>query len=156
MRTRRSFSAAPLFNDSSDPAVFSSDDDPALDNYVEGRRKRRYVGSWFHQQPASSDSAFDEPRGHTRVVPLPRTKRTLKRQLDSGVWMGSDGTDDCLEDVPMPTEARLPQLDVDVDVDVALNRASLVQKPVVSQAEQLARQKIRACLDEGDENVDLS
>ncbi|KAG7138509.1 hypothetical protein HYQ45_004381 [Verticillium longisporum] len=40
-RARRSSNATPLFNNSSDPAVFSSDDDPALDNYVEGRRKKR-------------------------------------------------------------------------------------------------------------------
>lgn len=69
-----------LFNNSSDPAVFSSDDDPALDNYVpydsnsgsatsQFRRKNRYVGSWFAQHPQSSDSAMDggEASGHDGV-----------------------------------------------------------------------------------------
>lgn len=117
-----------LLNNSSDPAVFSSDDDPALDNYalpdpngpsVGGsriRKKKRYVGAWFAQHPASTDSTFDEDpslpeqrarRGqdqdeeerepHTMTLPLlsspvrPRPskkRRTFERQFDSGVWMG--------------------------------------------------------------------
>ncbi|KAM0323130.1 hypothetical protein ACHAQA_008980 [Verticillium albo-atrum] len=139
-RARRSSSAGPLFNNSSDPAVFSSDDDPALDNYVEGRRKKRYIGTWYQQQPAS-DSSFEESR------PLPKPKRTLRRQLDSGVWMGSDSTDgdEMLEELNLPLQSKLPQL----------NRAP-VQRPTLSASERLARNKIQRCLDEGDEDVDLS
>lgn len=55
-----------MLNNSSDPAVFSSDDDPALDNYAPDpatgghtRKKKRYVGAWFAQHPASTDSTFD-------------------------------------------------------------------------------------------------
>ncbi|KAL1903445.1 hypothetical protein Sste5346_000072 [Sporothrix stenoceras] len=120
-----------LMNNSSDPAVFSSDDDPALDNYalpdpngsgVGGsrvRKKKRYVGAWFAQHPASTDSTFDEDpslpeqraRGdrdqdeeqqepHTMTLlllsspvrPRPSKKRrTFERQFDSGVWMGKEG-----------------------------------------------------------------
>lgn len=141
VRARRSSNAGPFFANSSDPAIFSSDDDPALDNYVEGRRKRRYVGSWFQQLPVS-DSSIDESR------PLPKPKRTLKRQLDSGVWMGSDGTDgddDFLDELPIPTQPRLPQL-----------QRPPIRRSVISPAEQLAREKIQMCLDEGSEDVDLS
>ncbi|EPE07521.1 leucine rich repeat family protein [Ophiostoma piceae UAMH 11346] len=62
-----------MLNNSSDPAVFSSDDDPALDNYAPDpatgghtRKKKRYVGAWFSQHPASADSTFDggERGGH--------------------------------------------------------------------------------------------
>ncbi|KIH91619.1 leucine rich repeat domain containing protein [Sporothrix brasiliensis 5110] len=114
-----------LLNNSSDPAVFSSDDDPALDNYAlpdptgaghpRIRKKKRYVGAWFAQHPASTDSTFDEdpslqqqdrerdqgqrepqtmtlPLLSSPVRPRPSKKRrTFERQFDSGVWMGKEG-----------------------------------------------------------------
>lgn len=135
--------APPSCSNSSDPAVFSSDDDPGLDNYVEGRRKKRYVGSWFHQQPASSDSATGEPRPALR-----RGKRTLKRDLDSGVWMGSDSTDgdESIMMPEVPTQARLPQL----------NHAPVRQRnDGTSHQELIAQQRIQECLDAGKEYIDL-
>ena len=126
---------------SSDPAVFSSDDDPGLDNYVEGRKKKRYIGSWFQQQPTSSDSTFSEC--HT----LPRPSgRKMCRQFDSGVFLGSDGTDgednlaaDVLE---RPLQPKLPQL----------NRP---QSRAVSKVELLAREKVLRCLELDDESIDF-
>lgn len=125
---------------SSDPAVFSSDDDPGLDNYVEGRRKKRYIGSWFQQHLESPDSAFADEVARAST----QTKRSLTRDFDSGVFLGSDATDgedlmEGLEALPMP---RLPQLG---------NRAV----PRLSQAEMMARRKIQECLDMGLETVDL-
>ncbi|KAM0342807.1 hypothetical protein ACHAPU_009171 [Fusarium lateritium] len=124
------------FNNSSDPAIFSSDDDPALDNYVEGRRKKRYIGSWFQQHPTSSDSTFGE-------VHVPKQRRPWTRQADSGVFLGSDGneSDDMLAPVFEEPKPKLPQL------DFAVRR--------VSRAEQVARDKVRACLDAGEETVDF-
>ncbi|KIL92470.1 hypothetical protein FAVG1_03648 [Fusarium avenaceum] len=124
------------FNNSSDPAIFSSDDDPALDNYVEGRRKKRYVGSWFQQHPTSSDSTFSE-------IQVPKQRRPWTRQADSGVFLGSDGneSDDMLEPVLEEPKPRLPQL------DLAVRR--------VSRAEQVARDKVRACLEAGEETIDF-
>ncbi|KAG8406740.1 hypothetical protein J3459_013990 [Metarhizium acridum] len=130
-----------LYN-SSDPAVFSSDDDPSLDNYVEGRKKKRYVGSWFQQQPTSSDSTFSEH------MILPKPKRKLARQFDSGVYLGSDGTegDDLASEVlEMPLQSKLPQL--------TERPQPLI--PAVSKAELLAREKIQSCLEQGDETIDL-
>lgn len=134
----------PLFNNSSDPAVFSSDDDPHLDNYVGGRhKKKRYVGSWFQQQPASSDSTFSEESRQ-----LPKPKRTLERQVDSGVWMGSDGSTDLEDDdtmLDMPSaEPRLPQLRY-------AHAAS-----TVPSTEALVRQKIETAVEQGIEDIDLS
>lgn len=140
VRTRRS-SAASAFN-SSDPAVFSSDDDPALDNYVEGRKKRKYVGTWFRQEPvASSDSAFED--SHSR--PLPKARRSFKRQLDSGVWMGSDSTDDGFEELQLPVQPKLPEL----------AQPAPAPRPQISSAERHARSIIQMCLDDGEETVDL-
>ncbi|KAF6803276.1 leucine Rich Repeat family protein [Colletotrichum musicola] len=135
----------PSWSNSSDPAVFSSsDDDPGLDNYADGSRpKKRYVrGSWFHQQPASSDSATGEPRPALRPG-----KRTLKRDLDSGVWLGSDSTDgdESVMMPDLPTQARLPQL----------NQPPVRRRNVTSPQELNAREKIQQCLDAGNEYIDL-
>ncbi|KAI2615030.1 hypothetical protein GGR54DRAFT_317543 [Hypoxylon sp. NC1633] len=101
---------APLtFSNSSDPAIFSSDDDPDVENYIDGHRhKRRYVGSWFNQIPASSDSTFSED-----MHPSLKPRRTFLRQSDSGVWMGSDISDDAdfddgfVADIPVPRRPNL-------------------------------------------------
>lgn len=137
-RTPRRPSAA-SFNNSSDPAVFSSDDDPAIDNYVEGRKKKRYVGSWFQQQPASSDP-----------VEIPKGKRKLTREFDSGVFLGSDDTDGDLDidvqDLPrfhIPARPKLPQLDV------------ATARVTVSEAERQLQVKIRESLDNGTETIDF-
>ncbi|ROT35434.1 hypothetical protein SODALDRAFT_248764, partial [Sodiomyces alkalinus F11] len=139
-RARLSSNAWPLLANSSDPAIFSSDDDPGLDNYVEGRRKRRYVGSWFQKLPASPPS-FVETR------PLPKPKRTLTRQLDSGVWMGSDGTDsdDFLDDLAIATQPKLPQW-----------QRPPRRQPVILPVEGFIRRRIQDCLHQGKEDVDLS
>ncbi|KAH7126260.1 hypothetical protein B0J13DRAFT_144756 [Dactylonectria estremocensis] len=130
--------APPLKYNSSDPAIFSSDDDPALDNYVEGRRKKRYVGSWFQQHPTSSDSTFGDS------IPVPKERRQWTRQADSGVYLGSDGneSDDMMDHLEIPPKPRLPQL----------GRAAVRS---ISKAEQTARDKVRACLEQGEETIDF-
>ncbi|KAI1872272.1 hypothetical protein JX265_001596 [Neoarthrinium moseri] len=137
---------APFFSNSSDPAVFSSDDDPSLENYTQGRhRKKRYVGSWYQQQQlASSDSALgDEVR-----LPKPTGKRTFQRTADSGVWMGSDASTD-LEDaagleLPQPAPCRLPQLNVSR------------QPAAISENEEFARDLVYKALENGEEDVNLT
>ena len=154
--------SAPCYHSSasSDPAVFSSDDDPALDNYQSyGRRKKRYVGPWFDQQPASSDSAVGDetqrsypPPRRNRGLPQPQ-KREFRRQLDSGVWMGTDG---CLTDTDdgfdmEPPAARLALSPAPVQVPVPISPA----RPRFSPEEQAAQNAIRSCIDYGSESVDL-
>ncbi|KXJ94190.1 hypothetical protein Micbo1qcDRAFT_42003 [Microdochium bolleyi] len=135
----------PLFNNSSDPAVFSSDDDPHVDNYTHGRhKKKRYVGSWFQQQLDSSDSGFgDEARNSAKAG-----KRTLERQIDSGVWMGSDDSvdmdlDGSVLEFAQP-EPRLPQL----------RRAAV--PPRISESEELVKERIETAIEQGVEDIDLS
>ncbi|KAI1259546.1 hypothetical protein F5Y18DRAFT_294196 [Xylariaceae sp. FL1019] len=136
----------PLFSNSSDPAVFSSDDDPDVENYANGpHRKKRYYGSWYQQQqlPASSDSTF----GEDKAPPL-KSKRTLERQVDSGVWMGSDGSVGLDEEfgieLEAPIEPKLSSLRV-------VNAA-----PTISAEETSVRQKVEEAIEEGTESVDLS
>ncbi len=125
-------------HNSSDPAIFSSDDDPGLDNYVSSRRKRKYVGSWYNQLPASGDSTFSES------IQLPRPKRTLRRQLDSGVFLGSDGTDN--DEIPeileLPLHSKVPRFE----------RPAV---PTLPETERLAQDKIRECLEQGNESIDF-
>ncbi|KAK3693631.1 hypothetical protein B0T22DRAFT_45759 [Podospora appendiculata] len=145
--THASSSNAP----SSSDAVFSSDDDPALDNYVHGRRKKRYVGTWYDQQPASSDSADSAIGDETRPgrMPLSRPRRRqFKRQLDSGVWMA-------LDEAPTDTDEN-----DSLDLAPAMPRLALpVPKPprsMLSPEEETALAVVRRCVDEGREMVDLS
>ncbi|KAK6820835.1 leucine Rich Repeat family protein [Apiospora arundinis] len=143
-RVRGAHHAPPLFSNSSDPAVFSSDDDPNVENYAQGgrQRKKRYVGSWFHQHPASGDSAFgDEAR------PKPKTKRTFQRQFDSGVWMGSDISTDMEEvgmEIGQTVNPKIPQLNVSRPVAVP------------SPAESEAQRRIIEAIELGRENLDLT
>jgi hypothetical protein len=144
----REVDAAALFANSSDPAVFSSDDDPALDNYVQGRRKRkkRYLGSWFAQHPTSSDSTFgDEPAARK----VPKITRKLERQLDSGVWLSVEDTEATGE----LTEPLLPATD---KIPITKRTFQRVPSLAVGEAESCARRLIRQCIEDGREDVDLS
>lgn len=161
-RSRRPDSPPPTaHSSSSDPAIFSSDDDPAIDNYQTlGRRKRRYVGTWYDQHPASSDSALgDETQLH---YPPPRTtkrpkpqKREFRRQLDSGVWMGTEesitDTDDGFDLEPaaakLPLAAPRPRI-------TAMPPPSI--RPRLSPLEQKIQDVISFCVETGTEQVDLS
>ena len=88
-----------------------------------------------------------------QLTQLKPAKRTLERQVDSGVWLGDDGTDveDSIESPPLPSSSQLPELK-------PRQRSGFQRVPslVVSSAEAAARRKIQQCVDEGDEDVDLS
>ncbi|CAG8971275.1 hypothetical protein HYALB_00001441 [Hymenoscyphus albidus] len=130
---KRTRSTPPPF--SSDPALFSSDDDPSADNYTQERRKRKFRGPWYQQVPA--DEADQK-----------KAKRSFQRQHDSGVFMGSDGTD--LDEPFEHTELKLPLL--------PLRRSRLQAQLQSSQrsAEDAAREEIERCLESGDETIELS
>jgi hypothetical protein len=130
---------------SSDPALFSSDDDPSLENYNGGRKKRRLVGSWYDQQPASSDPIV----GDDVLIPHPKPNRKFARHFDSGVWM-AEGIDEAAEDDDKSQAhiSTLPPPSKRVQF-----RRHLSQ---VSTAEKLAREKIHACIELGEDTIDLS
>jgi len=138
--------APPVVSTSSDPAFFSSDDDPSVENYTRVRRKKRLVGSWYEQQPApSSDSCFGED-----AIPPPRPNRKFARHFDSGVWM-TEASDDgaCDDDLPGLTSSTFPpktKLPLPIRPD----------GPKLSGAETAARKTIQMCIDDGVETIDLS
>ncbi|KAK4192459.1 hypothetical protein QBC35DRAFT_424021 [Podospora australis] len=150
-----SFYGPPSSSTSSDPAMFSSDDDPAVDNYQgQGRRKKRYIGTWYDQQPAlSSDSAMgadgETPQASSKHrAPAPpaiiarRQKREFKK-LDSGIYMSQDGglTDTDLEELAPNHVLPIPPR---VEPRVRL-----------SDNEMEAQDRIISCFEEGKEVVPL-
>ncbi|KAI0827229.1 hypothetical protein F5Y06DRAFT_237161 [Hypoxylon sp. FL0890] len=142
-RARDGQPSLPVFSNSSDPAVFSSDDDPGVENYTQGRhRKKRYIGSWFQQHPTSSDSTFSEISR-----PPPKTRRTFKRQLDSGVWMGSDNSVDTEDDTT-------PEINTPAESKLQLKHARPVM--AISPSEATAREVIQHAIDTGTQVIDLS
>ncbi|KAJ6138535.1 Leucine-rich repeat typical subtype [Penicillium samsonianum] len=147
---------------SSDPALFSSDDIPAsgLENYhatVSGAgRKRRYRGTWWGEQ-----------------VLDPKRKRADfkdKRNVDSGVWMGSDesGAESLLpsedgsawgEDLrksvldPRKPGSSTPFV-IETENMPAQTRVAF-RSPEESDAHRFAREVVGDCLDKGLESIDL-
>lgn len=137
----------PMFATSSDPAFFSSDDDPTVENYTSGRRKKRLVGSWYEQQPVPSSDLFSGDE----AIPQPRPNPKFARHFDSGVYMTEAGDDypcdddatSLPEDPPYPPKARLPQL-------------SRGAAPKLTESEATVRRVIQLCINEGDEVIDIS
>ncbi|ELR07141.1 hypothetical protein VC83_02397 [Pseudogymnoascus destructans] len=145
---RARLSSAPA---SSDPPLFSSDDDPSAENYSDPKRrqKMRYKGPWYKQEPDNSLSN----QGERKV------KRTLERQFDSGVWLGSDSTDDdadydFLKGAPV-TSFLANGLPMAMRPSPLRSRVIIPSAQYPSQEDQ-ARQHIQQCLEEGNEDVDLS
>lgn len=138
-RKRVRLSSPPI---SSDPAFFSSDDDPSADNYhTQERRKKKFQGPWYRQRPA------DEGLPDSNEVNPKKSKRKFERQFDSGVFMGSDGTDmdDAGEEFE-PVPASLP---------LRHSRVTQSQKAAPT-LEELAQGQIQRCLEDGEESIDLS
>ncbi|DAA73330.1 TPA_exp: Leucine Rich Repeat domain protein [Trichophyton benhamiae CBS 112371] len=180
---------------SSDPPLFSSDDfqSSALENYdttakedaedglPEGPigRKRRYRGTWWGQKLGKELQSMQNKR----------TKRMgfkSKRNVDSGVWLGStDTTDDGDESAAVFTcgsddSVFCEEMGVSTGRPASTTRGSASRRfpvpetadrptegssksPVAkgsrsteSTAHAKARQIINTCLDEGDDRVDLS
>ncbi|TLD39649.1 leucine rich repeat domain protein [Venturia nashicola] len=160
----------------SDGPLFSSDPpDPSVDEYFQPRRKRQYRGTWWGE--ITREDAPAEPA-------LQRTKNAFSRNMDSGVWMGSDVTD---EDQDLASDDTSPDLELLRDMGrhaVARNatqpvtarilpRASFVAVPprldntdvrtLLQTAEdkgearaiELARSKIQYFLDHSVENIAL-
>lgn len=147
---RKRSSQCNIFSDSSEPAVFSSDNDPAAENYIQGpRQKKQYRGTWDQQQPLDS-----LPEGSsTRSGDI----RRKLQPVDSGVFMGSSDSMDEDPDLLPPTTSTLrwrsltaPTLHIRGETDHSLRLA-------LPEGEAL--RKIQKCIDEGnqaEQRVDLS
>lgn len=132
---------------SSDPPFFSSDDDPSAENYLgsNGRQKRKFRGPWYNQEPDNSDER--------------KPKRTLQRKFDSGIWLGSDSTED-EDDAEFSSRVHTPdpfnQRQTLISRIGKISRREIqIAKPPLSP-EEMAEDKIGLCLEAGREEIDLS
>lgn len=143
---------------SSDPALFSGDEAiPGAEDYSQKRKKKMYTGSWWnHRVKANKDDK----------------KREFRRNFDSGIFMGSEGSEPLSSDSIGSLEEELIQ-----DQQIAASRREYVRFPSVFHSKPhlrtfglpslstssetapehvVASQIIQKCLDEGSETVDLS
>jgi hypothetical protein len=140
-RKRVRHSSPPI---SSDPAIFSSDDDPSAENYTKERSKKKFRGPWYRQVPASESGLQDAHENEPRK----KSKRRFERQFDSGVFLGSDGTDvdEAPEGIEFVNASALP-----------LRSSRIAQtRHLELSPEELARGQIQRCLEDGTEGIDLS
>jgi len=102
-----------------------------------------YRGPWYRQRP-EPDSASQEMGDSDHH----KKKRPFERQFDSGVFMGSDGTDmgEGVEELEVVNTSMLP---------VRQLREAQTERGAPSP-EELARVQIESCLEEGNESIDLS
>lgn len=129
---------------SSDPPIFSSDDDPSVENYTQNRRKKQFRGPWYRQQ-ATVENAYARS---------PRKKRVFERQYDSGVYMMSDDTE-MDEGAPSNTE----ELQAVSNVPLCLPMRNWSSSQIIEESpspEDLVRQHVGSCLENGHEIIDLS
>ncbi|KXS95687.1 hypothetical protein AC578_839 [Pseudocercospora eumusae] len=125
------------YDNSSDP-LFSDDTSGAEDVtvYQSCKRKRMVKGPWYslRHQPSLRESM---------------AKRDACRNVDSGIWMGSDGSEESEESM-LAESSKMRRLDMSDRVqDAAIERAP-------QTAETLARSIIDCCVEDGQEAVDLS
>jgi hypothetical protein len=147
--------------DSSDPPMFSSDDllCSSTEDYQNGRRKRQYKGTWWGEEerlPVDDD-------------PVTRPKREFKRGIDSGVWMGSDGSlmeeTDGIGNTQQEESACVKAAFDSMDGGAALDdddeeytqefQGPSHDKKAVLTPEVFAGAIVQRCLDEGVEDIDL-
>ena len=125
---------------SSDPPMFSSDDDPSVERYTQGRRKQQFRGPWYNQQLAS-DPVYQESS-----EPI-KHKRPFERQYDSGVWMGSDFTD--------MDDSMIEEL-IGSKPPPASQQSYIPLSQRTEQLDLSAQEIIERCLELGKETIDLS
>ena len=125
---------------SSDP-LFSEDPSGAEDlaSYDRPKRKRMVRGPWYSVGKKGSQS------GLRQSMP-----KDACRNLDSGVWMGSDQSDESLDGI-LSSQDKMRRLAGQDGMDVP------EEEPVVlGGAEQMANGIVQACVEAGKESVDLS
>lgn len=131
--------------------MFSSDDPPeaeGLENYAAHRKKRKYRGTWWSHELVVG----------TRNI---KTKGELSRNVDSGVWLASDDTQDSLPDATTllnhGVQHEDPYSTIEECADEeAVNITSSIAPSYISQDDFIAQQAIECYLELGDERIDLS
>ncbi|CAO1600135.1 hypothetical protein XANCAGTX0491_003838 [Xanthoria calcicola] len=140
---------------SSDTPLFSSDDHPAAaENYLDYHCKRQRKGPWW-------DSRLETQQPIIRS----KSKREFQRNLDSGVWMGSDAElEDYVGELAMHDQIRIEPSARSTLGDPGNFDGPVFpywdSQPVSTEAfwrtQKAAIVEISRCIDHGKESVDLS
>jgi hypothetical protein len=143
-------------NTSSDPALFSSDDhrEDSAEAYTSKRCKEKWTGTWWGDRLRNTST---------------RAKRSIRRNYDSGIFMGSDGTDTSLEDEFLADQKANGDTEASSRASSPISAgwgyplpaprkiATLpAQTRLVSPGHYQAVAVIQTCLEAGSEDVDLS
>ncbi|TQS34828.1 hypothetical protein Golomagni_04778 [Golovinomyces magnicellulatus] len=138
---KRPRASSPIFSSdsifSSDPIFSSEDDEPSCENYIQERHKKKTRGPWFLHRPTdiNDDISGENPQ---------RNKRDFKRNIDSGVFLGSDTSD---------SDEFLKSFESSNSI-IRPVRSKIL--PCSPSPENLVLQRIQFCLEEGNETIDLS
>ncbi|KAK5137580.1 hypothetical protein LTR08_007875 [Meristemomyces frigidus] len=141
---------------SSDPLFSDNTSDGDAGHYDEQPRRKRLVrGPWWSV-------------GKKRESSLRRSvaKKEGKRNADSGVWMGSDVSEESTESI-LGSQQRLQELavedemDVETKIETKIDEVTKVEETTKSgkprpDAKMLAVRFVQMCVDTGQESVDLS
>ncbi|KAI9733295.1 MAG: hypothetical protein M1834_003379 [Cirrosporium novae-zelandiae] len=138
---------------SSDPPLFSSDDsEPSAEDYInlpeKKRKKRTYRGGWW-----GNVEQEDIEAGESHQT-MEKWEREFHRNLDSGVWIGSEASSVEITD----GSSYIGREDAtNVNWLFNPNYPQLVTAHSGHDPfEEKANQIIQACLEEGKENIDIS
>ena len=136
-----SLSSDPLFSEG------TSDSEPAEDG-TERRVKRKKLvrGPWWKLRDRSSSKGFNLRKSMM-------ARREGFRNADSGVFMGSDLSDDSVDSV-MSSQQKMAGLGVRDRMEEGPETSQAVRHP--PGPEDFVLQRIQQCLDSGRETVDLS
>ncbi|KAK3677813.1 hypothetical protein LTR78_002663 [Recurvomyces mirabilis] len=130
-----SLSSDPLFSDTTE------EDDEGID-LQPPRRKKLTRGPWWN---VGRRSKHDLRRSMARKEKM--------RNADSGVWMGSDASEDSIDSV-MSSQQRMQELVVEDEGPADDTEASDEEAPALD-AETYAARMVQDCLDRGKEVVNL-
>jgi hypothetical protein len=125
--------------------MFSSDPpDPSVDHYFQPRRKKQYRGTWWNPEAEAVHSSDGEQK----------SKADFARNMDSGIWMGSDNTDESLGSDDLPPESSQGVLGPHHCFSRTTRAVAKVSTARTS-SEEMARLIVQECLDDEKEIVDL-
>lgn len=137
---------------SSDLGIFSSDDDPALDNYFQARQKKRYVGTWFDHRHLASDPASAEVEAHD--------DEAEEKEVDDLSVVVEREEDDTLQEVSLEEGCfyRERSLSDEAQLD-GVPKSVSSRKATSAEAalkEADLKHEIECHIDDGNEMIDLS
>ncbi|KAK3715229.1 hypothetical protein LTR37_007196 [Vermiconidia calcicola] len=135
-----SVSSDPLFSEGTSETGWGEEEEECGERR---RRKKLVKGPYFTARRTS-----------TRSLRQAMARREHIRNADSGVWLGSDVSDDSI-DSATPSQQRVTSLHLH-DLPSRARQSTAPTQPTCSPAEAHARSTITECLDTGRETIDLT